>query len=173
MTEITIPTFESLYQTYYTPIYQRVLRIVRNPHDAEDVTQETFLKVLEALPTFDSSRGSGSVVGWLYTIAVRTAIDATRRRQVRGSTCSLDALAYEPADRAHTDPQTRYTSTIEQAMTALQRLQPHYREVLLLQGAGYSLKELAAHFDKAERTIRAWLTEARQQCLSQETEACA
>src|SRR5215469_11368110 len=138
MTKTTIPTFESLYQTYYTSIYQRVLRIVRNPHDAEDVTQETFLKALEALPSFDPSRGSGSVVGWLFTIAVHTAIDATRRRQARGSTCSLDGLAYEPADSAYTDPQTRYSSPIEEAMTALQRLQPHYREALLLRGAGYS-----------------------------------
>jgi RNA polymerase sigma-70 factor (ECF subfamily) len=163
-------TIEQLYETYYTPLYQRVLRIVRNTADAEDVTQDTFLKAMMALPTFDPSRGS--MVGWLYTIAVRTAINHTRRAHVRTSACSLDALYVEPPDQAQSDPQMRYDDATKRDLAVLQQLPPRYREVLYLHGAGYSLKELAAHFGRSTRTMRTWLAEARV-ALHEQREVCA
>ena len=169
-TTTTLPTFESLYETYYPRIYQHALRLVRNVHDAEDVTQDTFVKAFISLPSFDPSRGS--VVTWLYTIATHAAYDYKRRSQVRASTYSLDDLMYEVADEEQADPQTRYNGSTEQAVTALKYMQPHYREALLMRGAGYSLDELAAHFGKTERTIRGWLTEARHM-LTDEQEECA
>jgi RNA polymerase sigma factor (sigma-70 family) len=111
-------------------------------------------------------------VGWLYTIAVHTAINHTRRAHMRTSTCSVDALYHEPAGQTQSDPQKRYDDATEQDMAALQQLPPRYREVLYLRGAGYSLKELAAHFGRSTRTMRTWLAEARV-ALREQREACA
>jgi RNA polymerase sigma-70 factor (ECF subfamily) len=168
-TTATVPTFESLYETYYRRIYQHALRLVRHVQDAEDVTQDTFVKVYQALPSFDPT--GGSITGWLYRIATRTALDHLRKARP-GRVCSLDALLIEPADVEASDPQTRYNGTTEQAMTALRRLQPHYRNTLILHGMGFTLVELAAYFGKTERTVYGWLAEARQ-ALSNQQEQCA
>lgn len=165
----TVPTFETLYEAHYARIYQRVLSLVRNVQDAEDVTQDAFCKALAALPRFDPSRGS--VGGWLYRIATNAARDHLRKRRAGPLLSSLDDLANELADHEQSDPQTRYV-TVEQAATRMRRLQSHYRETLTLRGLGYSIQEIAARLDRSERTVQDWLTEAHH-VLSLLSEDCA
>ncbi len=76
----TVDDFESLYEGYRGRIYRVILRLVRNPSDAEDLTQETFLKVEKNLPHLKRPE---SVVSWLYRIATNTALDHLRRVKSR------------------------------------------------------------------------------------------
>ncbi len=68
--------FDKLYEDYRGKVYRVILRLVRNPLDAEDLTQETFLKVESNLPHVKRPE---SVPTWLYRVATNTALDYLRR----------------------------------------------------------------------------------------------
>ncbi len=67
-----------LVEAFSTPVYRLGLKILGNPQDAEDVLQSTFLKVFEALPSFE---GRSSLSTWIYRIAVNEALMILRKRR--------------------------------------------------------------------------------------------
>jgi RNA polymerase sigma-70 factor, ECF subfamily len=69
--------FETLVLRYVGPIYRFSFRLVRDAHNAEDLTQETFIKVWKNLSRFDPSK---SFKAWIFAIARNTAIDAIRKK---------------------------------------------------------------------------------------------
>lgn len=69
-----------LVDNYGTRIYNVALRILRNPQDAEDAMQETFIKALDKLHQFD---GRASFLTWLYRIGVNTSLMALRKRRAK------------------------------------------------------------------------------------------
>ncbi len=69
--------FETLISRYAGPIYRFSFRLVRDAHGAEDLTQETFIKVWKNLKRFDQSK---SFKAWMFAIARNTAIDAIRKK---------------------------------------------------------------------------------------------
>jgi RNA polymerase sigma-70 factor (ECF subfamily) len=75
-----VDTFDSLYDGYRAKVYRVILRLVKNPSDAEDLTQETFLKVQRNLPHVKRPE---SVPSWLYRIATNTALDFLRQSATR------------------------------------------------------------------------------------------
>ena len=75
--------FDSLVRQYEGRIRRLLASLVRDPAEAEDLAQETFLKVLRNARKY---RGSGSAKGWLYRIASRTAMDSLRHRKRRAET---------------------------------------------------------------------------------------
>src|SRR3989442_9975265 len=62
------------------PVFSLALRMLRQREDAEDVTQETFVRVFRALDRYDPAR---PFAAWIFTIASRLCIDHLRRRRVR------------------------------------------------------------------------------------------
>jgi len=68
--------FARLVERYSNQIYRLVLKFLGNPHDAEDVLQETFIKALRALPNFE---GRSSLTTWLYRIAVNESLMILRK----------------------------------------------------------------------------------------------
>ena len=81
----------SLVERHQTQVYTLCLAVMRNPADAADMTQETFVRLLRVLPTFRD----GSFSSWLHRITVNVCLDQLRRR--RTGSVSLDAHADEPA----------------------------------------------------------------------------
>ena len=71
--------FERIYDEYKTPIYNYIYHLVGNREQADDLTQDTFLKAFKALPKMDASL---KLSAWLYRIATNTAYDALRRRKL-------------------------------------------------------------------------------------------
>ncbi len=67
-----------LMQKYYKPIYDHVFAILRNHHDADEITNETFRK---AFKEREKIQYPDKLVGWLYTTAKHAAIDRLRARQ--------------------------------------------------------------------------------------------
>ncbi len=80
MHEASVQTPEPgwLFDTFADGVYTLAYRIVRDRHLAEDVVQETFIKVIRSLATY---RGEGPIAAWIYRIAYHLAIAATRRRR--------------------------------------------------------------------------------------------
>jgi RNA polymerase sigma-70 factor, ECF subfamily len=121
---------------YQNRLYRYLLRLVRQPSEAEDLFQQTWLKVVEKIRSFDASRNFDA---WLFTLARNLAIDHLRRihpqsldeplsDDVPGETAADHLPSSEPApfDRAFA---TERRSHLVDAMTALPVI---YREVLAL-----------------------------------------
>jgi RNA polymerase sigma-70 factor (ECF subfamily) len=78
--------FERLYETYRSRVFNTAYRMLSNRADAEDVTQDVFVKVFKKLGSF---RGDSAVSTWIYRIAVNACLDFRRRRRLR-QTVSID-----------------------------------------------------------------------------------
>lgn len=128
----TIPTFDDLYQQYSRAIYERILYLVHDQQRAEDLTQETFLKVWRALPGLAHTN---NLFAWLARIATNTVIDAERVRQRHERIAYFTSLDSEDApdvadERA--DPEVWYLSCEPGVAAALmKRLKPVHRQALL------------------------------------------
>lgn len=83
----------TLYQQYGTQVYSLAYRVVRHTHLAEEVAQDTFLKVWRLADQWDS--GKGQLSSWILTIARNTAIDRLRSEQ-RQPTSGSAPLEYIP-----------------------------------------------------------------------------
>lgn len=86
--------FEHLLNRYETKVFRMVVAFLKDPAGAEDVTQEIFLKLWQALPDYDERASPGT---WLFTIARNTCLSALRRNSYR-KVLQLDAIS-EPAGR--------------------------------------------------------------------------
>jgi len=73
----TAPNFEALYEEYFHRVYAYVASRFENPHEAEDVVADVFLKVMQRLPQFRGENFSS----WLFTIAHNTLRDTYRRQK--------------------------------------------------------------------------------------------
>ena len=73
-------TFDEIYESYFDSVYRYVLSLSRNPHVAEEITQETFFKALRSLDQF---RGDSSVKSWLCAIAKNIWISEQRKRKAQ------------------------------------------------------------------------------------------
>lgn len=145
---------EALYDRHTPLLFPVALRIVRAPADAEDVLQQAWVKAWSSAADFDPARGSAA--GWLLSIVRSRALDLWRaraaRRKAEGEAEPLNrATASEPAATA-AERQTR-----ERVKLALQRLDPHYRQVL--ESAyfdGLTQSEIAERLEAPLGTVKTW-----------------
>ena len=150
-------SFERVYDEYKTPIYNYIYHLVGNREQADDLTQDTFLKAFKALPKMDASL---KLSAWLYRIATNTAYDALRRRKLIAWLPWQD-LDHEPADVESADPQETI-GTSELVHAALRRMPRHYRAALLLYTQeGFSYAEIAMTLNIAESGVKMYLSRAR------------
>src|SRR6476646_1584602 len=70
--------FSEIYEYYNAPIHRYVYRLLGNPEQADDVTQETFIRAYQRLPVLDEDP---NLSAWLYRIASNACLDALRRRR--------------------------------------------------------------------------------------------
>jgi RNA polymerase sigma-70 factor (ECF subfamily) len=101
----TQPDFEAVYARTFASIKAKCLRLVSNPQAADDIAQETFLRLWEwrARPAMDGPDGARTILAWLYRTSTRLAIDALRTRR---------RMAHDPVDLARArDSRTRTKPT--------------------------------------------------------------
>ncbi len=77
-----------LVEIFLDPVYRLALRMTGSEQDAEDITQETFIKVIKSLPGFE---GRSQLTTWIYRIAMNESLMNLRRRKPAGSTVEIDA----------------------------------------------------------------------------------
>jgi len=80
------PDIAEVFREYRHPIYNYLLRMTQNQAEAEDLTQETFIRAHRSLSTF---RGEASLSTWLYRIATNVSLDHFRRRTTRQARTAL------------------------------------------------------------------------------------
>lgn len=148
--------FDPLVRHYAPRIRAYVQRMVRDREEAEDVTQETFLKAYRALPRFDAGR---PFKPWIFAIATNTALNAIRSRQRRGVQLELD-----PALPAHREATATSGDRAERLERALAELAPRAGQLITLHyHEGLSLKESGAILGMSEGAAKAALCRARQE----------
>jgi len=138
--------FEAAVRPHYPPLVRRLVVVLGDEHDAEDIAQDAYLRAFRSWDRFDGA----DVRAWLYTIALRLAFNQVRRRRRW-----LGILGRaEPApwmDRSDPD-----------LWEALCRLDGRTRAALLLNVLdGYTHREIADMFAVPEGTVASWISRGR------------
>lgn len=166
------PAFHELVHRYERPVFSLLYRMVRDRALAEDLAQETFVKVLNGIRSY---RPEYKFSSWIFKIANNAAIDHLRRKSL--DTLSLDGspLAETPDERDATALQVG--SPIESPLDevaarelgtaierAIARLRPEYRACILLRHVeGYSYEEIAQSLDLPLGTVKTYIHRARNE----------
>jgi RNA polymerase sigma-70 factor, ECF subfamily len=146
--------FSELYDEMAPRVYGMVRRVLRNPAQSEEVTQEVLVEVWRTATRFDPKRGS--VSSWVLTMAHRRAIDRVRSEQA--ATDREQAVAATSADVAYDAVSEAATTRLEseQVRRCLSSLTELQREsVTLAYYGGYSYREVAELLDANLATIKA------------------
>lgn len=144
--------FARVYDELAPFVHGCVLRVIRDPAQSEEVTQEVFVELWRLAPRFDATRGT--VRAWAMTIAHRRAVDRVRSSAASRSRDAYDAARPAPAPAT---PEEAVGDRIEQhrVRRALDSLSDRQREAVeLAYYAGHTYREVAALLDVPEGTIK-------------------
>ena len=140
--------FDQVYQKYFRDVYKYLLVLCRNQWVAEEITQETFFKVLEKLDQFD---GRSSLYSWLCQIAKHTYFDHCRWEKRNGREEDVDADW--PLDSL--EERLLDQESLQEIYRGIHALEEPYKEVFLLRLFGeLSFAQIAALFHKTESWAR-------------------
>ena len=158
--------FDELVLRYQDCIYRLARRYVGNHQDAQDVTQEAFLKAYQGLPSF---KRISQFYTWLYRITVNCCIDFNRRCEkdrVVINALEPDSLSKINLTAFHLRPPSKMVLNKElsdQLHQAVMQLSPMQRETFILHyHEGLSLKAIAQKLKRAVGTIKSHLFFARE-----------
>lgn len=132
--------FDRLYEAHYNELYQYVFYSVSNPTQAEDLTQEVFVRALLAYEKF---RGDSSEKTWLFAIARRVVIDWYRKKN-REVLFDFTTWKQPPSNERLPDELAEATEDIRALYEGIQQLKANYRDVVILRSIqDLSIKETA------------------------------
>ena len=164
--------FRELIGRYERPVFSLIYRLVRDRERAEDLSQETFIKVLNALDRYDPSYKFSS---WIFKIAHNTALDQLRKKEP--DTLSLDGSPH--AETAAEAEASTVTVTSDEPSPedyaahrelsgvldkAISKLRPEYRTAIVLchlEGRPY--EEIAEIMDVPLGTVKTYIHRARHE----------
>jgi len=140
-----------LYTLYFPRVYRYILARTGNSYDAEDLTEEVFMKVLEAIERFEWREAPFSA--WLFRIAHNAVISQRRKDGARGRSAPLtEGLAL---DSQGPDELVENRLALRDIMNAAQKLPEAQRQVIALRfGAGLSVAETARAMNKGEGNVK-------------------
>lgn len=153
------PAWEDIVRVHGDRVYRLAYRLAGNAHDAEDITQETFIRVFRSLDTFRP----GSFEGWLHRITTNVFLDMVRRRQ----RIRMEALPEETdriAGREPSPEQAFSDANLDPDLqAALDELLPEFRAaVVLCDVEGLSYEEIGATLGVKLGTVRSRIHRGRQ-----------
>ena len=161
--------FEELHSIYSARLYKTILAITRNPQDAEEALQETFLRAYSAIKRFE---GRSNVYSWLTRIAINSALMILRKRRARPEVLfdpqpddRWETIFFEPRDPAP-NPEQAYDLCQRQINTfrAIRRLHPSLRApIQMVMKHGWSLREIGQALNISEAAVKSRLYRARRQ----------
>ena len=160
--------FEAVALEYFDMLYSTAMRLTRNPHEAQDLVQETYLK---AYRFFDRFEPGTNIKAWLFTILRNTHINTYRkasRQQEQTDFERVEPFYADPtlfpewSDQAPLEEVLRHVvqDDVKRALDALPEV---YRMVVLLADmADFSYKEIATIIDCPEGTVMSRLFRGRR-----------
>ena len=155
------PSWDDVVRDHGARVYRLAYRLTGNKHDAEDLTQEVFVRVFRSLSQYTP----GSFEGWLHRITTNLFLDQVRRRR----RIRFDALPDDAADRLpgrDVTPDQRHADRLldGDVQAALDSLPPEFRAaVVLCDIEGLTYEEVAAALDIKLGTVRSRIHRGRAQ----------
>lgn len=152
------PTWQELVRDHSAQVYRLAYRLTGNQHDAEDLTQDVFVRVFKSIHNFQP----GTLNGWLHRITTNLFLDQARRKQ----RIRMDALSVAPDHvwGSATGPEELHTDAELDAdvAAALRALNPEQRvAVVLCDIEGLSYEEIAKVLDVKLGTVRSRIARGR------------
>jgi RNA polymerase sigma-70 factor, ECF subfamily len=160
--------FTELYSVYSRRLYKTILTITKNPEDAEDALQDTFLRAHLALRAFE---GRSNIYSWLTRIAINSALMLLRRRRARPEIlfdaqpdAQTETPYFEVKDSAPDPEQVYHLRQLRMRMLrAIRNLDSRLRTPLQLQMAkGSSIREIGQELNISEAAVKTRLHRARR-----------
>jgi RNA polymerase sigma-70 factor (ECF subfamily) len=156
--------WEDLVRTHTRRVYSICYRFTNSAADAEDITQEVFLRIFRSIKSFRSSEGTFTV--WLGRLTRNLLIDHYRRTKTERVTDSIEEKLGVLEERASPDSRAdamlsgREASEVLQA--ALQKLSPDLRETVVLRDLeGLEYRDIAEVLNVPEGTVKSRLNRGR------------
>ncbi|MDO5681955.1 MAG: RNA polymerase sigma factor SigE [Propionibacteriaceae bacterium] len=155
------PTWEDVVRDHSARVYRLALRLTGDVHDAEDLTQDVFIRVFKSLHRFEP----GTFEGWLHRITTNLFLDSARRRQrIRFDGLVDGADERLPGSEPAPGEQLADASLDHDVAQALAALSPEFRAcVVLCDIEGLSYDEVAAVLDVKLGTVRSRIHRGRAQ----------
>jgi len=150
--------FERLLLIYEKPIYGYIFRLVGRKEDAEDLTQETFVKIYRSITTVDLEK---NFKAWIYKIATNTVYDWFKHKKGRPELFIIDDenSNFETIDASQPYYNIEASYDIE---SALAKIKPVYKTVLLLlYWRDLDYKEIAEIMSLPINTIKTYIRRAK------------
>ena len=146
-----------LVERFRSPVFGLAFRMLGHRHDAEDVSQESFVRAIRGLRNWDRKR---DLLPWLLAIVgnrCRTLLAVRRRRP--------EMLAM-PEQVPEFRPEPNAQHLAEEIQLGLEKLRPEYRQAFLLfHDQQLSYQEIAESFDKPIGTIKTWVHRGRRELV--------
>ena len=134
--------FDNIYEEYFDRVYYKVLSVVKNDDDAEDICQETFIRVYKYLSKF---REESNIYTWIYRIAINKTYDFFKKRKIE----------FEINDDVLSLPEDVNFDTKVILQEKLKLISDKEREIVILKDIyGYKLKEIAEMKDMNLSTVK-------------------
>jgi RNA polymerase sigma-70 factor, ECF subfamily len=155
----SMPSWDELVRQHADRVYRLAYRLSGNQHDAEDLTQETFIRVFRSVQNYQP----GTFEGWLHRITTNLFLDMVRRR----SRIRMEALPEDydrvPADEPNPEEIYHDSRLGPDLQAALDSLPPEFRAaVVLCDIEGLSYEEIGATLGVKLGTVRSRIHRGRQ-----------
>jgi len=166
-----VAAWEEIVQRHHRRIYNLCYRFVGSPEDAQDLTQEVFIKIYRTLKSYDVGRGA--LVTWVSTITRNLLVDHSRKTKQDRVTDSLDAAPSEHEDAMPLSDQiqdkglppdagVQSREARETVHRALQKLSPELREAVILRDLqDMDYREIATVLRVPEGTVKSRINRGR------------
>ena len=155
----TPPSWDDVVREHADRVYRLAYRLTGNQHDAEDLTQETFIRVFRSLASYKP----GTFEGWLHRITTNLFLDMARRRtrlRMEGLPEDTDRLAGNDPSPEQVYSDTHLSPDLQ---AALDELPPEFRAaVVLCDVEGLSYEEIGATLGVKLGTVRSRIHRGRQ-----------
>jgi RNA polymerase sigma-70 factor (ECF subfamily) len=147
--------FERLLELHEVKVFRMAVMFLKNAGRAEEVAQDIFVKLWQALPAYD---GRAAPSTWLYTIARNTCLSAVRSEALRRAS-PLDSIAEPPVGGVGAGGDVLSRIDLEQCLDRLPQIQREVITLFYLQEK--RIDEVARMLDLAEGTVKSHLHRAR------------
>lgn len=157
-----LKAFDEIFTIYYKPIYFFIYKMVYNSDTAEDITQDTFVKVFKGLSKVENDI---KLSPWIYRIAHNACIDHIRKHKITFEL--LDNVAYEndmKDIKGDDNPEVNYLNIElrDKINKVMMRLNNRYKTVLILRDYNdLSYKDIAEILSLSEASIKSLIHRAR------------
>jgi len=158
-------TFEQVYEIYFNRIYKFVFRLTGQEDDARDLTQETFMKLNNHLPSFLNHENPKA---WVYKVAANACLNHLKRKEHYRKI--VDEVGRENAAAASTEEEFIKNENLKQLRKGLEKLLPRDQIILSLYQDGLSYSNMAEILKVKKTSIGKILSRAVEKLARQISE---